>query len=78
MPTATAADVRERWGRQLRIARVLADKSQTETGRAVGMAAPTVSKAEQGLGSIDTFDQLAKYHGIILMLGDIPAEAVAS
>jgi DNA-binding XRE family transcriptional regulator len=67
--TIPTDDVRERWGTKLRLARVTARHSQADAGNAVGVAGPTVAKAEQGQGSVDTYDRLARHYGVTLTLG---------
>jgi transcriptional regulator with XRE-family HTH domain len=62
--------VKEIWGDQLRIARIKLRLSQAEAGQAVGLQGPTVSRAESGRGSIDTFHKLAAHYGIVLEAGD--------
>lgn len=61
---------RQRWGEEIRIARVTRRDSQATAGAAIGVAGPTVAKAEQGLGSVDVFERLACHYGLVLTLGD--------
>lgn len=61
--------MRERWGEQLRLARVARQDSQQDAGSAIGIRAPTVSRAEQGRGSIDIYERLARHYGVTLTLG---------
>lgn len=70
VPTATEqSEVRERWGEQLRLARVARQDTQHEAGAAVGLHGPTVSRAEQGRGSIEIYERLARHYSVILTLG---------
>jgi len=61
--------VRERWGDELRIARLRRRESQAEAAAAVGVAGPTVHKAETGRASVDIYDRLARYYELTLELG---------
>lgn len=71
MPGRTEADgLKERWGEQLRIARISRRLSQHEAGQAIGIQGPTVSRAESGRGSLDVYHQLAGHYGITLEAGE--------
>lgn len=67
---AGTTGIRERWGRQLRLARTERQLFQATVGEAVGIAEATVSRAESGRGSLDTFLRLAAYLGVTLEAGD--------
>ena len=69
VPTTTEPEVRERWGQQLLLARTLRGDSQHDAGTAVGIRAPTVSRAEQGRGSLDIYERLARHYGVTLTIG---------
>lgn len=70
MPSTVTQTTRERWGEQLRVARVLTKQSQAAVGRATNLQGPTVSRAERGIGSLDVFDKLARHYAITLEAGD--------
>jgi hypothetical protein len=57
------------WGKQLRITRLKLHQSQDEIGVIVGLRGPTVSRAENGRGSVDVFHRLARHYGVILEAG---------
>lgn len=61
--------MRCRWGEQLRLARLARQDSQHDAGTAIGIRAPTVSRAEQGRGSLDIYERLARHYGITLTIG---------
>ena len=68
---ATTATVKERWGEQLRIARLKLRLSQAEAGEATGLTGATVSKAESGRqGSLDVYHRLAAHLGVTLEAGE--------
>jgi transcriptional regulator with XRE-family HTH domain len=70
MSSTTAAIVKERWGEQLRLARLARRQSQAEIGLATGLQGPTVSRAESGRGSVDVYHRLAAHFNVTLEIGD--------
>jgi transcriptional regulator with XRE-family HTH domain len=68
--STTTATIKERWGEQLRLARLGRRQSQAEAGRATELKGPTVSRAEAGRGSLDVYHRLARHYGITLEAGD--------
>jgi transcriptional regulator with XRE-family HTH domain len=70
VPTTTDPDVRKAWGDELRLARLARRQTQVEIGDAVGLAGPTVARAENGRGSLDIYDRLARHLGVTLTAGE--------
>lgn len=67
----STATVKERWGEQLRLARLKLRLSQVEAGAAVGFTGATVSRAESGRqGSLDVYHRLAAHYGVTLEAGE--------
>jgi transcriptional regulator with XRE-family HTH domain len=62
--------IKERWGRQLRIARAEHQLLQSTVADATGLTGATVSRAESGRGSLDVYHRLAAHYGIVLEAGD--------
>lgn len=67
----STATVRERWGEQLRLARLKLRLSQDEVAEATSLTGATISRAESGSrGSLDVYHRLAAYLGVTLEAGD--------
>lgn len=60
VPVETAYDVRKRWGDELRLERCRQRLNQSDIAQRAGVAGPTVSKVENGRGSLDAFLKVAK------------------
>jgi transcriptional regulator with XRE-family HTH domain len=67
---AGTTGVKERWGQQLRDARIDRQLFQATVATEVGITEATVSRAESGRGSLDVFHRMAAYYGITLEAGD--------
>jgi transcriptional regulator with XRE-family HTH domain len=67
---AGTTGIKERWGRQLRAARLERELLQAAVGEATGLTGATVSRAESGRASLDVFHRLAAHYGITLAAGD--------
>jgi transcriptional regulator with XRE-family HTH domain len=70
MPSQAGTSIKECWGDQLRLARLKLRESQAEAGEAIGLQGPTVSRAENGRGSLDVFHRLARRYGVVLEAGN--------
>lgn len=57
--TATAADVKKAWGKSLADARRDAGRSQVDVAASTGLDQKTVSNAERGIGSFESFIAVA-------------------
>jgi transcriptional regulator with XRE-family HTH domain len=64
MTAGTAAETRKSWGARLRAER--GTRTQEEIAAAVGIDQASVSRAETGGGSFETYIWLARYYGITL------------
>ena len=68
---ATSTAIRERWGKQLRLARIERGLFQTDVAEATGTTGATVSRAESGRqGSLDVYLRLAAHLGVTLEIED--------
>jgi transcriptional regulator with XRE-family HTH domain len=67
---AGTTGIKERWGLQLRDARIDRHLYQATVGEAIGITGATVSRAESGRASLDVFHRLAAHYGITLAAGD--------
>lgn len=71
MPAITAEDTKRAWGERLAAARRQAGRSQVAIAQAVGLDQKTVSSAERGKGSFETFVALANELHVDLLGRDL-------
>jgi transcriptional regulator with XRE-family HTH domain len=64
MTAGTAAETRKSWGARLRAER--GTRTQEEVAEAAGLDQASVSRAEAGGGSFETYIRLARHYGITL------------
>ncbi|HMG44618.1 MAG TPA: helix-turn-helix transcriptional regulator [Acidimicrobiales bacterium] len=67
MPNQTAAEVQEKWAEKLRMERARRDLNQATVAEMAKVTAATISRAESGIGSLDTFLAIAAALGINLL-----------
>lgn len=67
MTNRTAADLRQEWGETLRLERVSRRLSQEHVGRQAGIYAQTVSRMENGRGSLDIFLKVSRVLDVNLL-----------
>lgn len=67
VPATTAEDIKRAWGETLAAARRDAGRTQMELSQALGLDQTTVSKAERGVGSLETFVTMAAELGVNIL-----------